>query len=154
VFVDAKPGAGAIVVDEDGRFLALRRAQGPGTGDWGVPGGFCDGEHPRVAAGREVAEETGLEVVLGDLVGIYMDRYVSQGEEFPTLHVYYLAVAEPSSVLRPAPDEVAEARWVRFDAAPGRWAFPHLPDVIADAARLVAKAGFTTVAVSLPRVGR
>jgi 8-oxo-dGTP pyrophosphatase MutT (NUDIX family) len=119
-----------------------------------VPGGFCDGQHPGVAACREVAEETGLEVVVGNLVGIYTDRYASQGEDFPTLHVYYLAVVEPSPVLRLAPDEVAEARWVAFDEPPGRWAFPHLPEVVAEAARLADKAAFTTGAGRLPRPER
>ncbi|HET6953248.1 MAG TPA: NUDIX hydrolase, partial [Acidimicrobiales bacterium] len=141
VFVDAKPGAGAVVINHEGRFLALRRAQSPGTGDWGVPGGFCDGEHPRIAARREITEETGLRVCLGDLIGVYTDRYLSQGEDFPTLHVYYLAVVEPTSRLRLAPDEVIDARWVPFEQPPGRWAFSHLPEVVADAARLVDKAG-------------
>ena len=135
-FVDAKPGAGAIVVDGEGRFLALRRAQGPGEGLWGVPGGFCDGEHPEVAAVREVVEETGLSVRLGPLVGVYADSYRSQGEVFPTLHVYYLATVDPGAVLRLAPAEVAEARWSPFGEPPGRWAFPHLPEVVKDAAVL------------------
>lgn len=138
-FLDAKPCAGTIVVD-DGRYLALLRSGGHGTGTWGVPGGFCDGEHPEPTAIRETVEETGLEVRLGELVGIYTDFYESQGDRFPTLHLYYLAAAAPSAQLRLAPDEASDARWVAFDDEPGPWAFPHLGKVVADAAQLAAKA--------------
>lgn len=137
--MDARPGAGAIVVDGDGRFLALRRAQDPGRGLWGVPGGFCDGEHPEAAAVREVSEETGLSVRLGGLVGIYTDAYVSQGESFPTLHVYYLATVVAGSVLRPSSGEVVEARWSSFAEPPRPWAFPHLAGLVRDAAEMTGK---------------
>jgi 8-oxo-dGTP diphosphatase len=51
-----------VVVDGD-RFLALRRAAEPQAGQWGLPGGFCDGwEHPADAA---VREELGVDVAPG-----------------------------------------------------------------------------------------
>jgi 8-oxo-dGTP diphosphatase len=137
VFVDAKPGAGAVIIDGD-RFLALRRARDPGMGAWGVPGGFCDGEHPAEAAVREAAEETGLDIELGELVGVYTDSYEFQGEVFPTLHVYYLATLEPGSVLRPDPSEIADVGWFPL-ADPPPLAFGHLEATIRDAAALAAK---------------
>src|SRR5689334_9855545 len=51
----------AFVADADGRFLALRRAHPPSTGEWDLPGGFVEaGEAPADAIVREIAEETGL----------------------------------------------------------------------------------------------
>ena len=61
--------AGAVVRDEEGRLLLVRRAHEPSLGLWSLPGGRVeDGETPREAARREVREETGLDVEVGDLV--------------------------------------------------------------------------------------
>src|SRR5438067_9375158 len=54
------PGVAAIVRDDDGRVLFLRRAD---NGQWSLPAGAIDpGETPAEAVTREVHEETGLTV--------------------------------------------------------------------------------------------
>lgn len=59
---------GAVVVD-DGRLLMVKRGGEQGRGLWAVPGGRIEwGEPLRAAVRREVREETGLEVEVGDLV--------------------------------------------------------------------------------------
>jgi 8-oxo-dGTP diphosphatase len=64
------PAAGGIVFDEARRLLLIRRGREPGLGTWSIPGGRCEpGESPARACVREVAEETGLEVVIERLVG-------------------------------------------------------------------------------------
>jgi len=61
---------GAIVTDGDGRLLLIQRGKEPALGCWSVPGGRVErGESLPAATAREVLEETGLEVVVGDLVG-------------------------------------------------------------------------------------
>ena len=41
---------------------------------WGLPGGYVEpGESVHAAARREVMEETGFEIELGRLVGVYSD---------------------------------------------------------------------------------
>jgi len=62
-------GAIAVVLDAEGHVLLSERADGRG---WNLPAGFVDAtEAPDEAVIREVREETGLEVQIDRLVGIY-----------------------------------------------------------------------------------
>jgi ADP-ribose pyrophosphatase YjhB (NUDIX family) len=61
----------AIVRDELGRILMIERTD---NRLWAVPGGAQDiGETTREAVIREVSEETGIEVEVTGIVGIYSD---------------------------------------------------------------------------------
>ncbi|MCZ2823832.1 MULTISPECIES: NUDIX domain-containing protein [unclassified Modestobacter] len=54
---------GAVVHDERGRLLLIRRGHAPSAGLWSVPGGRVEpGESEADAVVRETAEETGLAV--------------------------------------------------------------------------------------------
>jgi ADP-ribose pyrophosphatase YjhB (NUDIX family) len=71
-YFNPKPVAAAIPVDDAGRVILLRRGFDPGRGLWTFPGGFVDlGESVPDAARREAAEELGIELKLGPLVGVY-----------------------------------------------------------------------------------
>jgi 8-oxo-dGTP diphosphatase len=64
------PCVGAVVYDREGRLLLIRRGQPPGQGLWSLPGGRVEpGESDHQAVVREVAEETGLRVRPGRLLG-------------------------------------------------------------------------------------
>lgn len=61
------PMARATVVDGR-RALLIVMGEGRDEGEWALPGGHCrERESPRVAAARELGEETGLSVDPGDL---------------------------------------------------------------------------------------
>ena len=65
------PGGSALVVDDAGRVLLQRRAD---SGNWSLPGGTMDlGETLPGAVMRETREETGLDVELTGILGIYTD---------------------------------------------------------------------------------
>jgi 8-oxo-dGTP pyrophosphatase MutT (NUDIX family) len=65
------PSANVVVVNNGGQVLLIRRT---GNDDWALPGGAMDlGESLIDAARRETAEETGVQVQITGLVGIYTD---------------------------------------------------------------------------------
>jgi 8-oxo-dGTP diphosphatase len=64
------PCVGAVVLDDAGRLLLVRRGREPSRGLWSVPGGRVErGESGPEAVRREVLEETGLNVTVGAAVG-------------------------------------------------------------------------------------
>ena len=65
------PAASAIVADQTGRILLIRRSD---NALWSIPGGAMEvGERIADTVAREVREETGLEVEPEAIVGIYSD---------------------------------------------------------------------------------
>jgi len=64
-------GSSAVVADDEGRILLQRRSD---SGNWALPGGAMDiGETFAQSVIREVAEETGFDVRIERIVGIYSD---------------------------------------------------------------------------------
>nr|WP_082115056.1 NUDIX domain-containing protein [Lentzea aerocolonigenes] len=97
---------GGIVHDSNGRLLLVRRANPPGEGLWSIPGGRVEpNEADEAAVTREVAEETGLSVTVGRLVGS-VERAAPNG-------VYLIFDYEcqvTSGVLR-AGDDASDVAW-------------------------------------------
>ena len=92
----------AVVVREDGRVLAIRRAD---NGQWQIPGGVLELEET-IEAGlaREVREETGLEVKVIGLTGIY--KHVGLG----VVALVFRCV--PDGGQETLSDETAEIGWL------------------------------------------
>jgi ADP-ribose pyrophosphatase YjhB (NUDIX family) len=65
------PAVSAIVTDEQGQLLLIRRTD---NNYWSIPGGGVNpGESVSEATAREVEEETGIDCQVTGLVGIYSD---------------------------------------------------------------------------------
>ena len=99
---------GALVYDEQHRLLVVRRANEPGRGLWSIPGGRVEpGEDDPAAVAREVAEETGLTVEAGALVG-EVERSGPRGQLY-VIRDYEATVV--GGTLTPG-DDASEARFV------------------------------------------
>ena len=108
-------GVGAVVLDS-GRVLLVRRGKAPLAGKWSLPGGLLElGETTAEAARREVAEECGLRIRVGEVAGI-LDRVVRDAEGRIRYHwvlVDYVAVVESGTLC--AASDADEAQWVEVD---------------------------------------
>jgi len=63
-------GVGGVVID-NGRALLIRRGGPPMEGQWSIPGGMLElGETLTQGVARELAEETGIEVNVLDIIEV------------------------------------------------------------------------------------
>jgi 8-oxo-dGTP diphosphatase len=105
------PCVGAVIKDERGRLLLIKRGHNPGAGLWSLPGGRVEpGETDAAALVRELREETGLVVEAGRLLG-GVRRPAGGGD---VLDIRDYAATMVAGTLTPG-DDAADARWV--DAA-------------------------------------
>lgn len=116
-YANSAPTATAFVLDGGGNVLLARRAYEPYAGLWDAPGGFLEeGEHPLAGLHRELREETGLTVDVGEFLGIHMDTY---GPEPSSPSVLNLVWEARVTAGRPAPaDDVSELRWFPLESLP------------------------------------
>ncbi|MHC1636266.1 MAG: NUDIX domain-containing protein, partial [Candidatus Methanospirareceae archaeon] len=63
-----------VVIKKDEGYVFIKRKKEPYKGWWAIPGGIVEyGETVEEAARREAKEETGLDVRLIKLIGVYSD---------------------------------------------------------------------------------
>jgi 8-oxo-dGTP diphosphatase len=100
----------AGIVIEDARVLLSRRKSGTHlAGAWEFPGGKVDeGEDPRAALRRELAEELGIVTRVGEVVDVTFHRYDEANKA--VLLLFFDAAREPSSP-EPRALDVAEVGW-------------------------------------------
>ena len=116
----------AVVIGREGRvLLGLRASHTRNPGTWSFPAGFVErGEKVEDAAVREAREESGLDVRLGPLLGLFSEA----GEE--VVLVAYAAEPVDSTAEPLAGDDLLEVRWFALDDLPPL-AFPHDATILA-----------------------
>jgi 8-oxo-dGTP diphosphatase len=126
-----KPITPLIAVDAiiifDGKIVLIRRKNPPFQGQYALPGGFVDvGETVEQAVIREAKEETGLDIEIVILVGVYSDP-----ERDPRGHTVSIAyLAKGYGTLMNGSDAAAAELFAKDE----------LPDLAFDHARILRDA--------------
>lgn len=119
VYLNPPIAVGVIATSADGRVVLIRRGENPGRGLLGLPAGFMEiDETTEETARRECLEETGLEVELGDLWGVW--SYFHAEKRTSGVLVIYLA-----TILGGEPKHGSDTTEVKF-FAPGEIPFDDL----------------------------
>ena len=113
------PAVMAIVFNRAGEVLIGRDR---GTGTWHAIGGALEpGEEPAACAVREVKEETGIDVTVEQLVGVYAGPFIRYANAD---QVHYVTIAikcraiDDSQRPRVSDDELSEVRFCPIDQLP------------------------------------
>ena len=124
-YLGPKLVAGAIF-ELHGEVVLIQRDIEPGYGKWTFPGGFVErGERAEAAAEREVLEESGLEIEVADIIGLY-----TYEGEVPAIAVFAARVVggEPTPL-----DETMDVKGFPRDGLPwAEMAFPSTEQALKD----------------------
>ncbi|WBQ09324.1 NUDIX hydrolase [Hyphomonadaceae bacterium ML37] len=121
---------GAVVWRGDD-VLLIRRARAPFQGQWSIPGGKVEfGETLEDALVREVREETGVEIALTGLIGVYQSIEAERHFVMIDWCAHWIS-GEPR-----ADDDALEACFVPLDEALARIGWDTTRTAVSDAARL------------------
>ncbi|NIO20176.1 MAG: NUDIX domain-containing protein [Candidatus Aenigmarchaeota archaeon] len=121
---------GVIVVD--GKILLLKRSIKPFRGYWVLPGGRVEfGETVEEAVMREAKEETGLDVEVEKMIGIYSDP--KRDPRGHSITISYL-LKPLGGEMKPDKDEASSIKY--FRNLPKNIGFDHRK-IIMDAKRLI-----------------
>ena len=107
-------GVGGVIVD-NGRALIVKRAHEPRKGEWSLPGGTVElGETLVEAARREIKEETGLDVEVGEVIEVFDRVHRVDGRiQYHFVIVDYLC--RPIGGTLQAGDDAESVAWVTAD---------------------------------------
>lgn len=112
-FQDPKVAA-AVLIEQDGRVLLVRRVNEPFRGMWTLPAGFVNGgENPAEAAERECLEETGLSVRTTRVLEVISGREHERGADFIIVYLAEVLGGEIS-----AADDADAVEWFEREHLP------------------------------------
>ncbi len=105
IYFNTSAAVAALVTDEKGRLMLVRRGVEPNYGKLDLPGGFVDpGETAEQAVERELFEELGLKVKSIRYIGSATNEYIFSGFSVFTLDLAFRAEAKTLVGLKPMDD--------------------------------------------------
>lgn len=117
----------AIVTNEQGQILLIKRKNRPYQDHWALPGGYLDQNETTLnAALRELKEETGLSADSAELLGFY-----DNPNRDPKQNVSFVYLVSQFAGIPKAGDDAKEARFFGLSSLPINVAFDHR-SIIAD----------------------
>jgi len=117
-YINAKAATGAFVVNKQGEILLARRNIEPSRGKWDFLGGFVEAkEHPVDGLKREVKEEIGVDIEVGDFLGFFMDVYHhgNIAGQYVMNIFYFCTIQNKKFILD---KEISELKWFAKDEIP------------------------------------
>lgn len=106
-------GVGALVT-RGNEVLLVQRGHAPMAGEWAVPGGKVEfGETMAAAVRREIFEETGIDIEVGELV--YNFESIAEDNSYHYVVFDYLARPIEANKMPIAADDALDARWISLD---------------------------------------
>ena len=123
------PAVGVLLIQADA-LLLIRRGHPPDQGKWSLPGGRLEwGETLTEAARREIREETGLDVSIGEMAGV-VDLIIREGDTV-AFHYVILNYFATITAGTPRPGDDADAvQWVPLARLPEWDVSPSLRDFL------------------------
>ena len=126
-------GCGAFILNDEGKLLMQLRNKAPEKGYWSIPGGKVElFETFEDAVVREIKEETGLDVEVGKLIGVYTDCDVicANGDEVQSICIgYEMSIVGGELVCDK--DETLELKYFSLDEMPELFCKQH-EDILRD----------------------
>tara|TARA_B100000470_G_C19733946_1_gene365875 strand:- start:401 stop:865 length:465 start_codon:yes stop_codon:yes gene_type:complete len=121
IFEDPKLAVAGIIVKND-QILLIKRGVQPQIGKWAFPSGYVNRyETPEDALLREVKEETGLDVQINKLIGVYSTK----GNPV-VLAVYSVHLKNYKAR---AGSDATDVNWFKFNQLP-KLAFEHDDEIL------------------------
>ena len=110
--MEPRVGVGAIII-RNGKVLLVKRGAEPSKGLWAIPGGTLKlGETMRECAAREILEETGVTINVGECV--YVFDFIEYDDE-KKIKFHFVIVDFAAEYVAGVPegaDDALEARWL------------------------------------------
>ncbi|MEM4134252.1 MAG: NUDIX hydrolase [Candidatus Micrarchaeia archaeon] len=127
-----RPTAVDVVVIHNNEILLIKRKKPPFIGKWCLPGGFVEiNEDIEHAAIRETKEETGVDIELLGIIGVYSSP---KRDKRHTISIAFLAFPKDNTINLIKNEEVKEVKWFDLDKVP-KLGFDH-NEIIKDAIKL------------------